>query len=127
MEVSCMKVQLKRAYEEPGPDDGFRILVDRLWPRGVPKASAHIDLWFKDIAPSPELRKWYGHEPSRWPEFRTRYFAELDGNPEAVAQLRQLVRRGPVTLVYAAKDQQHSHAVALLDYLKGAGKGVRRA
>ncbi|ARU30977.1 hypothetical protein CAP31_04300 [Sulfuriferula sp. AH1] len=117
-----MTILLKRAYEPPEPDDGFRILVDRLWPRGVSKNSAHVDLWFKDIAPSPELRKWFGHDPSRWMAFRERYFQELRENPEAVEQLAAHVRQGVVTLVYGAKDREHNHALMLKEYLEHAFK-----
>lgn len=113
-----MSIRLKRAYETPEPDDGFRILVDRLWPRGVSKDSAHIDLWLKDIAPSTSLRKWFGHEPLKWLEFKPRYFAELDNNPQSVEQLLAQVRRDTVTLVYGAKDKEHNDAVALLEYLE---------
>lgn len=115
-----MTILLKRAYAPPEPDDGFRILVDRLWPRGVSKSAAHVDLWFKDIAPSPELRKWFGHDPSRWITFRERYFEELQANPEAVEQLAAHARQGVVTLVYGAKDKEHSHALALKQYLEHA-------
>lgn len=117
-----MNILLKRAYEPPEPEDGFRVLVDRLWPRGVTKDSAHIDWWFKDIAPSTQLRKWFGHDPSRWIEFRDRYFLELHHNPEAIERLMQQVRRGTVTLVYGAKDKEHSHALALKQYLEQASK-----
>lgn len=110
-------VQLKRAYDAPEPDDGFRILVDRLWPRGVSKDFARIDLWFKEIAPSSALRKWFGHDPAKWVEFRDRYFKELAKNPEAVEELLELVRRGLVTFVYGAKDQEHNHVLALREYL----------
>lgn len=113
-----MNILLKRAYEPAEPGDGFRILVDRLWPRGVSRESAHIDWWFKDIAPGIPLRKWYGHDPSRWDEFRDRYFQELRHNPEAVERLLEQVRQGPVTLVYGAKDTEHSHALALKQYLE---------
>ena len=122
-----MKIRLKRVYEEAGPEDGVRILVDRLWPRGVSRQAAHIDFWFKDIAPSATLRKWYGHEPERWQSFKARYFAELDANPAAVDQLRQLVRRGSVTLVYGARDTQHSHALALLDYMHDTAMKRKKA
>lgn len=115
-----MSIRLKRAYETPEPDDGFRVLVDRLWPRGVSKSTASIDLWLKEIAPSTSLRQWFGHEPSKWPEFKTRYFAELDNNPQSVDQLLAHVRRGIVTLVYGAKDLEHNHAVALRKYLQAA-------
>jgi len=113
-----MTILLKRAYESPEPSDGFRILVDRLWPRGVSKDAAQIDWWFKDIAPSTSLRKWFGHDPLKWDEFRNRYFQELDQNPVAVGQLVEHLRRGTVTLVYGAKDKAHSHALALKTYLE---------
>ena len=109
--------KIKRIYEEASADDGRRILVDRLWPRGVTKEKARIDLWMKDIAPSPGLRKWYGHDPFKWTEFRERYIAELAGNSKAVDLLLQEAEKGPVTLVYAAKDSEHSHALALAEFL----------
>jgi uncharacterized protein YeaO (DUF488 family) len=109
---------LKRAYEAPSPDDGRRILVDRLWPRGVTKEEARIDEWVKAVAPSAELRRWFGHRPDRWPEFRERYKTELAGNP-AFAELRDLVAAGPATLVYAAKDEAHNNAVVLRELLGG--------
>jgi uncharacterized protein YeaO (DUF488 family) len=118
-----MVIQLKRAYEPPAPDDGFRILVDRLWPRAVAKDSAQIDLWLKEIAPSAELRRWFGHDPSKWAGFRIRYFRELDEHPDAVAQLRAVTRKGPVTLVYGARDQEHNDAVALKEYLESHEDG----
>lgn len=107
-----MTVALKRAYEPPADTDGTRVLVDRLWPRGVAKAGARIDLWLKDVAPSTELRKWFGHDPDKWPAFQQKYRAELKGSP-ALAELRKLVRQGPVTLVYSAKDELHNDAVVL--------------
>lgn len=113
-----MSIELKRAYEPPAASDGFRVLVDRLWPRGVSKDSAAIDLWLRDIAPSTELRKWFAHDPAKWAEFRKRYFRELDGNEEAVRELRKHARRGKVTLVYGARDEEHNDAVALKEYLK---------
>ncbi|MDX1444260.1 MAG: DUF488 domain-containing protein [Gammaproteobacteria bacterium] len=113
-----MQVWLKRAYEEPQPQDGKRILVDRLWPRGVSKEDAAIDEWMTSIAPSTELREWYGHDPDRWNEFRQRYFKELDAAPEAVEELLGHVREGRVTLVFGAKDVEHSHARALKKYLE---------
>lgn len=115
--LTSMTILLKRAYEPPEPSDGFRILVDRLWPRGVSKSSAHIDLWLKDIAPSTSLRKWFDHDPLKWIEFRDRYFLELSRNPEAVEQLTEQLHRGVVTLVYGAKDKEHNQAVALKAYL----------
>ena len=111
-----MDIHLKRIYEAPEPSDGFRILVDRLWPRGVSKNSAHIDLWLKDIAPSTSLRKWFGHEPSRWIGFRDRYIQELNDNPDAIEQLKVRICRGLVTFVYSAKSQQHNHALVLKEF-----------
>ncbi len=120
------KIKLKRAYEPPAAGDGVRILVDRLWPRGVSKDAAAIDLWLKEIAPSTKLRKWFGHDPRKWPRFRERYFAELDANLAAVEELRKAIRRGPVTLVYSAKDEEHNDAVVLREYL-GSRKKTARA
>jgi uncharacterized protein YeaO (DUF488 family) len=112
-----MSVSIKRAYEPPSDEDGVRVLVDRLWPRGVSKAAARIDHWLKDVAPSDGLRKWFGHDPARWGEFRKRYFRELSGQGGTLAELRKLARRGRVTLVYAAKDEEHNDAVALRELL----------
>lgn len=111
------EVRIKRAYEAPSPDDGTRVLVDRLWPRGVKKADAGISQWMKEIAPSNELRKWFGHDPERWEEFRRRYKAELAQKRELVGQLRQLAGRGPLTLVYSAHDEAHNQAVVLRETL----------
>jgi uncharacterized protein YeaO (DUF488 family) len=113
-------IKLKRAYEPPEKTDGARILVDRLWPRGVSKSSARIDLWPKDIAPSDALRKWFGHDPAKWSEFRKRYARELASQPQAVAQIKQVAEKGTVTLVYGAKDERHNNAVALKEYLESA-------
>ena len=110
--------QLKRAYEPASRTDGCRVLVERLWPRGVSKSQAAIDAWLKDVAPSSELRKWYGHDPARWDEFRRRYWAELRANRQAVDDLRAKEQKGKVTLVYAARDQEHSGALALAEFLK---------
>ena len=112
-----MKAQIKRVYDEPSETDGKRILVDRLWPRGVSKAQAKVDLWLKAIAPSTPLRQWFGHDPGKWEEFKKRYKDELDHNSEAVAQLRALMAKEKVTLVYGAKDQEHNDAVVLQEYL----------
>jgi uncharacterized protein YeaO (DUF488 family) len=112
-----MKPKIKRVYEAPSKDDGTRILVDRLWPRGLTKEKAKVDLWLKEIAPSAELRKWFGHEPEKWAEFKKRYRRELDQNQETIALLREQMKKGPVTLVYGAKDEQHNDAVFLLEYL----------
>lgn len=106
-------IRLKRAYEEPSKDDGERILVDRLWPRGLSKQRAKIDLWMKEIAPSTELRKWFGHDPKRWKEFSKRFLAELKGKKELVQELRKRARKGTVTLVYAARDEEHNEALIL--------------
>ncbi len=112
------RVKLKRAYDEPSQEDGLRILVERLWPRGLSKQEAVIDLWLKEVAPSTGLRKWYGHDPSRWEEFRKRYWAELEDKDDLIALLRQKIKEGPVTFVYAAKDEEHNSAVALKAYLE---------
>jgi uncharacterized protein YeaO (DUF488 family) len=109
--------QLKRAYDPASPDDGCRVLVERLWPRGVSKERAALDAWLKDLAPSAGLRKWYGHAPERWEEFRRRYWDELRSNREAVSELREREREGKVTLIYAAHDEQHSGALALKQFL----------
>src|SRR5947199_8721696 len=106
-------IHLKRAYEKPSSSDGQRILVERLWPRGLTKARAAVDLWLKDVAPSPELRRWFGHDPAKWKEFVRRYGQELEGNPEAVELLRRKAKRGAVTLVYAARDPEHNSALIL--------------
>jgi uncharacterized protein YeaO (DUF488 family) len=111
---------MKRAYEEPSEDDGTRILVERLWPRGVSKDKAAIDVWLKDLAPSPELRKWYSHDLARWEEFRRRYLAELDEKRDEVRELKQRLKDGPVTFVYAAKDPEHNSALVLREYVERA-------
>ncbi|HVA49881.1 MAG TPA: DUF488 family protein [Pirellulales bacterium] len=118
--------QLKRAYDPASPDDGCRVLVERLWPRGVSKSRAAIDLWLKDVAPSTELRKWYGHDPDRWEEFRRRYWDELRSHRDAVHELRGKDREGKVTLVYAAHDEEHSGALALKQFLAGHKPRARR-
>jgi uncharacterized protein YeaO (DUF488 family) len=110
-------IRLKRAYEPPARGDGKRILVERLWPRGLSKARAAIDLWLKDIAPSTELRKWFGHDPARWTQFKRRYWKELQGHDEAVDVLRRKARQGAVTLIYAARDEEHNGALALKEFL----------
>ncbi len=106
-------VRLKRAYEPPSGSDGARVLIDRLWPRGVKKADAKIDEWMKDIAPSTELRKWFGHDPARWAEFQNRYEAEVRQHPEQLDRLRLLAQEGPLTLVFSAHDEAHNDAVVL--------------
>jgi uncharacterized protein YeaO (DUF488 family) len=112
-------IRLKRAYEDPAPEDGYRILVERLWPRGRKKADVALGLWLKEIAPSPKLRQWFGHEPDKWDEFCRRYWQELKENPEAVQVLRdQLQEHDIVTLVYGSKDEEHNAAVALKMFLE---------
>lgn len=114
-----MKLFLKRAYDPPEKADGTRILVDRVWPRGISKSTAKLDAWLKDAAPSTALRKWFGHDPKRWMEFRERYRAELKENPEAMRELRKAIGNGPATLVYGAKDTEHNQAVVLQELLAG--------
>jgi uncharacterized protein YeaO (DUF488 family) len=111
-------VKIKRVYDPPLPDDGKRVLVDRLWPRGMKKTEAHVDEWLKDIAPSSELRAWYGHEPAKWREFKNRYLKELRNRPELVARLKQEEQKETLTLLFAAKDSEHSNAVVLKELLK---------
>lgn len=110
-------VRIKRAYEPPSGDDGMRVLVDRLWPRGLPKTRAAVDLWLKDLAPSVRLRRWFNHDPTRWTEFKQRYADELDAKKAAVAALLGAARRGNVTLLFGARDEKHNNATALLAYL----------
>jgi uncharacterized protein YeaO (DUF488 family) len=112
-----MKVKIKRIYEDPNENDGKRILVDRLWPRGVSKDKAKIDLWVKDIAPSDELRKWFGHDPKKWIEFQKRYKKELEKNIDCVSRVRKELSDGPATLIYSAKDTSYNNAVVLSNYL----------
>lgn len=107
---------IKRVYEPAGPEDGYRILVDRLWPRGLSKEQVQ-GVWLKDAAPSAALRNWYGHDPAKWPEFKTRYFSELDANPAVVARLKDEAAKGPLTLLYASRNTEINQAVALREYL----------
>lgn len=119
-----MDISLKRVYEEPSSDDGTRILVERLWPRGVSKERAALDAWMKEVAPTPDLRRWYGHEPERWPEFRERYLRELRRGSEHIDELRRAVERGPVTFVYAARDEERNSALLLKEFLEAeSGSG----
>jgi uncharacterized protein YeaO (DUF488 family) len=111
-------IALKRAYDPVSPTDGTRVLVERLWPRGVSKAKLHADAWLKDVAPSTALRKWFGHDPEKWDEFRKRYGRELSSHPEAWRPIVSAARRGRVTLVYSSHDTEHNNAVALRDYLE---------
>jgi uncharacterized protein YeaO (DUF488 family) len=121
--ITAANVRLKRAYEPAQSDDGSRILVDRLWPRGVSKADAALDQWMKEIAPSTELRQWFGHDPARWQEFQRRYAEEVRQQPALLRQLRDLARNGPVTLVYSAHDELHNDAVVLRQLLLGRNVG----
>jgi len=121
---------LKRAYEKAGQEDGARFLVERLWPRGVRKTELHVDAWLKDVAPTDALRRWFGHDPAKWEEFRKRYFAELDSHPEVLDAIRSAAHRGRVTLVYSAHDTEHNNAVALKEYLEtrtGRKQGTSRS
>ena len=115
--VSKDRVRIKRAYEAPSADDGTRVLIDRLWPRGIGKAEAAVDHWMKEVSPSTELRKWFGHDPARWEEFQRRYRSELKDHRDELDRLRELTREGVVTLVYAARDEAHNDAVVLRDLL----------
>ncbi|GBQ63279.1 DUF488 domain-containing protein [Komagataeibacter swingsii] len=110
-------IHVRRVYDPPTPDDGSRVLVDRLWPRGVSRQRADLTLWLKDVAPSTDLRQWFGHDPARWEGFQERYVAELRANPQPVQQLLDMARASPLTLLYAARDTQHNEAVVLAAYL----------
>ncbi|SEA54642.1 DUF488 domain-containing protein [Nitrosospira multiformis] len=112
-----MNLKLKRVYEPSDKNDGTRILVDRLWPRGMTKAKAGVDIWLKELAPSAGLRKWFGHDPDKWTEFKKRYRAELEENDEQLARLREEIKKGAVTLLYGAKDEEHNDAVVLAEFL----------
>ena len=118
-----MDIQIRRAYDPPGRSDGYRVLVDRVWPRGVSRDDLDLDEWRKEIAPSNRLRQWFGHDPERWEEFQTRYFAELEQKQESVRDLVKRGRRGRVTLVYGARDTEHNQAVALSAYLRARAAG----
>lgn len=122
-------LKLKRAYDEDSPTDGTRFLVERLWPRGVSKAALHVDRWLKEVGPSTELRKWFSHDPAKWPEFCARYFRELDAQPDAWRPIVSAARRGTVTLVYSSHDTEHNNAVALQEYVRARirGHAVSRA
>ncbi len=114
-----MMIKIKRAYQPPEEEDGFRILVDRLWPRGVSKDKAKLDLWLKEVAPSNELRKWFGHDPEKWSEFQKRYSAELKDKRIFLSKIKDLEKeKGTVTLIYSAKDEEHNDAVVLRDKLQ---------
>ena len=114
-------LKIKRIYDSPEKDDGFRVLVDRIWPRGISKERAHLDLWLKEIAPSNSLRKWFAHDPKRWTEFAAKYHKELTGKKDFLRQLKTLeAENGSITLLYSAHDQLHNQAVALRRFLKSA-------
>jgi uncharacterized protein YeaO (DUF488 family) len=112
-------IKLKRVYEPPSRQDGLRVLVERLWPRGLTKECAAVDLWLKDVAPSPELRKWFGHDPARWQQFQKRYRKELREQKDAIRLLTQKAKKGTLTMVYAARDEEHNAALALKTFLQG--------
>lgn len=114
-----MSIVIRRAYEPAQAADGYRVLVDRLWPRGVSKSALKLDLWMKDVSPSPELRRWFAHDVARWVQFQKRYVAELKQKPELIQDLRQRGRRGRVTLVYGTRDEVHNSAAVLKKYLDG--------
>ena len=117
-----MPISFKRVYEKPGLKDGKRILVERLWPRGLKKDEAKIDEWLREVAPSTELRKWFGHDPAKWDEFKERYWKELDKKNDIISKLAKERRGNKVTFVFAAKDQQHNNAVALKEYIENQSK-----
>ncbi|MFD2257341.1 DUF488 domain-containing protein [Luteolibacter algae] len=117
-----MEIYLKRAYELASAEDGLRILVDRLWPRGVSKEDLKIDVWLKEIAPSEKLRKWFGHEAARWKEFQERYLEELEKNRSAMATLNEYISQDTVTLIYSARDAEHNHAIVLKGFLENQKK-----
>jgi len=112
-----MKIKIKRVYDKPSEEDGMRILVDRLWPRGLTKQKAAINLWLKDIAPSSELRKWFAHDPKKWTEFRKKYLQELKENKEQISIIKDHLKQGAVTLVYGARDEEHNEAQVLEELL----------
>lgn len=113
-----MKIELKRVYEQPAATDGQRILVERLWPRGLSKEKAQVDLWMKEIAPTTRLRKWFNHDPDKWTEFKQRYRAELLANDEVVSSLKAEIGKAKATLVYGSRDETHNAAIVLMDFLQ---------
>ena len=116
---------LKRAYDDPSPEDGKRFLVERLWPRGIKKTDLPVEAWLKDVAPSTALRQWFSHDPNKWEGFKKRYFAELDKGPEGLQQISESARHGRVTLIYSSHDTEHNNAVALKEYLDARSGGKR--
>ena len=127
MSTAVAKFKIKRAYEPAEAGDGTRVLVDRLWPRGLSRQEARLDQWNRELAPSPELRRWFGHKVSRWHEFSRRYRLELAGHAQALGELRRRAQQGPVTLIYAAKDLHHNHAIVLKSVLVGRGSRRRES
>ena len=125
--MAKLDIRLKRAYDPPAKDDGLRVLVERLWPRGLTRERARIDHWCKEVAPSPELRKWYGHDPARWPEFQQRYRAELTANEAEVARLKALCAGRRVTFIFAARDEAMNSALLLRDHLMSRQTAAGRA
>ena len=122
-EAPVVTVRLKRAYDSPAASDGYRILIDRLWPRGVSREKAHLDEWERELAPSTELRRWFGHDPARFSEFRRRYTEELSAQEDKLEELRRLARESTLTLVFGARDTEHNDAVVLAELLREAPKG----
>ena len=120
--VARMNIHLKRVYEVPSQDDGMRILIDRLWPRGLTKEKAHIDLWLKEVAPSTELRKWFNHDPEKWPEFKRRYLEELRRQPEALEHLIEAIGTRRATLLFGSKEERFNDAVALQEFIHARRK-----
>jgi uncharacterized protein YeaO (DUF488 family) len=113
-----MSIQLKRAYEKPQKSDGFRVLIDRIWPRGVRKEDLKLDQWLRTLAPSTELRQWFGHDPAKWDQFRQRYWRELDAHPDEIKLLREKMRAGPLTIVFGSREARCNNATALKEYLE---------
>ncbi|MCL5282465.1 MAG: DUF488 family protein [Planctomycetes bacterium] len=122
-----MAIQLKRAYEKPQKSDGFRVLIDRIWPRGVRKEDLKLDQWLRTLAPSTELRQWFGHDPAKWDQFRRRYWQELDTHPEEIELLRQKMRAGPLTIVFGSREERFNNAAALKEYLEKRPVRARRS
>jgi uncharacterized protein YeaO (DUF488 family) len=116
--IPLMKIQIKRAYEPPSPGDGYRVLVDRVWPRGITRESLQVDAWLKDLAPSTALRKWFAHEPEKWKAFKQRYFTELDEHAEEIRKLVHSAGAGGLTLVYAARNEKFNNAAAMKKYIE---------
>ena len=115
-----MKAVIKRVYEKPEKEDGYRILVDRLWPRGLTKEKVAADLWLKEIAPTTELRKWFNHDPDKWPDFQKKYLKEMKENKDALTTLKEKMKEGKVTILYGAKDEEHNEARVIMDYVNKA-------